>query len=638
MVRGARAGVRFRPDIEGLRAVAIIPVVAYHASGNLVPGGFIGVDVFFVISGFLISKIILDGTRAGSFSYSSFYRRRIRRIFPALFFMLSVVSLLAFFILLPPALKEFGKTLAATTLFVSNMEFYRLSGYFEGAAEFKPLLHTWSLAVEEQFYIIFPLVLMATKRWFKGRYLIVVLASAAISLLMSAWLVMRSPNAAFYLGPTRAFELMMGAILALNVLPQLSNHVAREIVAAAGIGLIVVCVFAFNRNALFPGPSAFLPCLGAAAVIYSGQAGSSATAKALSLPVIRFIGAISYSLYLWHWPILSLARNYYFGDVTPFQTACAVAVAVVMAIFSWRFVERPFRSGERRDKPIFGVAAAVMTGVVMLSAAMFFSSGFPERFSEASKRLFRYSDDFNHRRPQCNSLPGQDISYASNCYYGAPGAQTIVAVWGDSHGSELAAALGEVLGSGRSVMEITSSGCPPALDFSTVEYPNCAAHNRDTLTNLLRDRRVHSVILIAYYSWYLEKGSGFLSGFKKAVAALVAAGKQVIVVYPTPEFSYPAPDALGLMVAHGFPAENFHISLSQYRKENAKVIAELDTVTATFGLPRVATQDVFCGQQYCQAYDGRDVLFFDKHHMSVSGARKLVASIMPLLAGPPRSQ
>jgi len=630
--------VKFRPDVEGLRAVAIIPVVAYHACGNLVPGGFIGVDVFFVISGFLISKIILDGIEDGSFSYASFYRRRIRRIFPALFFMLAFASLFAGIILSPQALIEFGKTLAATALFVSNMEFYRLSGYFGGTAEFKPLLHTWSLAVEEQFYIIFPIVLMITKRWFKGRFLVVFLAGAAASILLSAWLVTRSSTAAFYFGPARAFELLMGAILALNVLPQLSSRVAREIIAAAGLGMIVLCALVFDETAVFQGPSAFLPCLGAAAIIYSGQTGTSATAKVLSWPVIRFIGAISYSLYLWHWPMLSLVRNYYIGDVTPFQTACAVLVAGVMAIFSWHFVERPFRSSARRDKPIFGAAAAVMTGAGVLSAAIILSSGFPERFPAASQRLFRYSGDFNHRRELCNDAHGMDVPYARSCYYGASDARAAMAVWGDSHGVELAVALGEALGPGRSVMEVTSSSCPPALDFSIPERPDCAAHNQGVFKNLVRDSRVHSVILVAYYSFYLGKWPKFQRGIEKVVAGLVASGKQVIVVYPTPVFPYPAPDALGLIVAHGLPAESFHISLSQYRKENARVIAELDAVTAKFGLPRIATQNVFCGRQYCQAYDGRDVLFYDEHHMSISGARKLVASIKPLLAASPRSQ
>jgi hypothetical protein len=398
-----------------------------------------------------------------------------------------------------------------------------------------------------------------------------------------------------------------------------------------------VSVLAFDQTTLFPGPNALLPCLGAAGIIYAGQSGTSATAKFLSLPAMRFIGAISYSLYLWHWPVLSLMKTYNIGEVTPIQTACAVLVAFVMAVISWRLVEQPFRAGVRRDKPVFRTAAAVMAGALALSAAMIVNSGLPQRFPLASQRLFRYSRDSNPRLMQCVDGLAGDISYAGNCRFGAAGARNIVAVWGDSHGSELSVALGEAVVPDHSVMQITSSACPPALDFSTPARPKCAAHNRDTLANLVRDERVHTVVIIAHYGGYIGKGSKFRMGFERAIAALVAAHKQVVIVYPVPQFPYPVPDALGMMVARGIPVEDFHIPLSEYRQQNAVAIAELDAMTAKYGLPRVETQEIFCDRLICKAYDGRDVLYWDDNHVSISGARKLAALVKPLLASSPRS-
>jgi peptidoglycan/LPS O-acetylase OafA/YrhL len=625
--------VKFRSDIEGLRAIAVVPVVLYHASHRLVPGGYIGVDLFFVISGFLISKIILDEVVDGSFSYSSFYRRRIRRIFPALFFMLGVTSLAALVVLSPAALTEFGMTLGATALFVSNIAFNRLSGYFGGAAELKPLLHTWSLAVEEQFYIFFPVLVLTTKRWFRGQYLIVIFTCCVISFLLSVWLLRRDPQAAFYLGPTRAFELLIGAIVALNALPQILSPIVRDIVAALGMAMIAVSAFTFDQATAFPGLRALLPCLGGAAVIYAGQSGQSTVGKFLSLPALRFIGAISYSLYLWHWPVLVLARHYFLADLTPIQSACCVLFALGLSIVSWHLVEQPFRARANRDKPIFVMAGAAMAGALALAAAPSLTNGFPDRFSTEALRLFRYGDDFNHRRPQCHGLADNNIAYADNCVFGPLGNRTVVAVWGDSHGVELAVALEEVIGTGFSTMEVTSSACPPALDFNTKESPKCAAHNKDTLVGLSQDERIDVVILVAKYGHYVAPGlwPAFQRGFEEAISALVSSGKRVIVVYPVPVYARPVPETLGMMVARGQRPESYQLSVSKYREANAVAIAELNSLTAKYRLQSIATEDVFCSRSECTPYEGGDVLYWDDNHLSVSGAKKLAAAIKPLL-------
>lgn len=625
--------MKFRSDIEGLRAVAIIPVVLYHTNASLVPGGYVGVDVFFVVSGFLISRIILEDVTRGSFSYLTFYRRRIRRIFPALFFMLLVVSAAAFIILPPAALIEYGQTLVATAFFVSNMEFYRLSGYFGGAAELKPLLHTWSLAVEEQFYIFFPIVLLATRRWLSSRFGIVIVACAITSFFFCGWLEMRHPNAAFYFGPSRAFELMVGAVLALDQLPKLTNRFSQEIVGTAGLGAIMISAFGFDHTTSFPVPGALPPCIGAAAIIYSGQTAETAMANFLSLRPIRFFGSISYSLYLWHWPLLSLARNYFLNPLTPFQTSCAVALAIAMAVFSRQLIENPFLSEERRTKSIFGPAGAVTIGVAAFGVVLFLGAGIPERFSPYALRLFGYSGDFNQRRSECHDEPNHVIPYDRNCYFGTSRARAVVAVWGDSQGAELSVALGDAVAPALSVMEITSSGCPPAVGFNSAEMPTCAAHNQETVINLVHDGRIRDVLLIARYSAYDQSGKwpSFKRGFEKAISELSASGKRILVIYPVPGFPRSVPETIGMMVSRGLPPGSYKLDLASYRAENAAAIEELNAVTAKFHVRGVGTQNILCGKQYCSTYDGRDVLYFDDSHMSVSGARKLAAAIKPLL-------
>ena len=335
--------MKFRADIEGLRALAIVPVVLYHACKTVAPGGFVGVDVFFVISGYLITGIIVGELQAGEFSLGNFYKRRISRIFPALFFMLSVTCLLAPLTLAPAALEEFGRTLIATVLFVSNWQFMQLSNCFDTAANLKPLLHTWSLAVEEQFYIFFPLFLIAVHRWSRGRLLHWLVALTVLALCKSLWSFHRAPLAAFYLAPNRAIELLIGALPAVYALPSLRARWRREMATGVGLLLILGCVVGYDEMTPFPGWHALLPCVGAALIIYGGRDGESTVTSLLTYAPVRYVGGISYALYLWHWPLLVFARHLDLGDPPVTVVVAAVAMAFLLAAFSARFIERPFR-------------------------------------------------------------------------------------------------------------------------------------------------------------------------------------------------------------------------------------------------------------------------------------------------------
>ena len=347
-----RRGPAYRPDIDGLRAVAVLLVFAYHldtfATGNISAwGGFIGVDVFFVISGFLISSVILRELDRSTFSLREFYQRRIRRIFPPLIAMMLVTTLAGCYYMLPSQLFALAKSLLAATFSVSNFYFLSTAGYFANNAT-KPLLHTWSLAVEEQFYILFPLFLLLLKRFFPRRLKAAIVLVAAASFLVSVWTVHTSPTAAFYLPATRAWELLFGAMLSVDLFPPVHSTVGRNLLSAVGLLAILVCGFTYTSRVPFPGAAALVPCLGAAFIIAAGQTGTSLVGRLLSLKPVVFIGLISYSLYLWHWPIilfqhLSMHQPRDASNHTIKGTI--LIVSLVIATVSWRFIETPFRPG-----------------------------------------------------------------------------------------------------------------------------------------------------------------------------------------------------------------------------------------------------------------------------------------------------
>ena len=636
--------MKFRPDIEGLRAVAILPVVAYHAASGFAPGGFIGVDIFFVISGYLITGIIFDELKAGSFSLASFYERRIRRIFPALFFMLAGSCVLAYLIVPPRVLAEFGRTVVSTVLFSSNLEFLRTSGYFDDGADLKPLLHTWSLAVEEQFYIVFPLVMIVIWRWFRRHLALILSLAALLALAKSLWVFHKVPTAAFYLTPNRAIELLIGALLAVATLPPLVTRFARELLTACGMLMIVVCVVAYNSRTPFPGWHALVPCIGAALIIYGGRDGDSMVRRALSLPPVRYIGAISYALYLWHWPLLVFMRHYRFGDMTGGVTALTVVTAFALAAFSGRFIERPFRrtaSVVASRQPVFVAGAACALAFGLAGAVAVADDGMPQRYSPAALAMFKYSGGYNHRRPECHGEEYRRIPYERSCVYGATSAEPSVAVWGDSYGTELVVGLGELAQRQRgAVLQLTSSACPPAVRYSPAIRPSCSIHNDEVLSHLLADSRIKEVVLAANYEEYVDDHWSTLSaGLEAAVADLVHAGKEVTLLYPYPTFHYPVPDALGELLARGRAPAQFTITHAEYLRVNALPIALLDTIAAKFPVRRVDPTEKLCNLERCLAYDGGDVLYWDAIHISVSGGRRVAVAFSDVLTagiGKPR--
>ena len=442
----------YRPEVDGLRAVAIVPVVLYHAGIAGFPGGFVGVDVFFVISGYLITSIILGERKAGQFTLTGFYGRRIRRIFPALFVMMAAIYPIAWALLDPPSMKEFTGSVLASTVFLANEYFLDVSGYFANAAELKPLLHNWSLSVEEQFYLIFPMaVLMSWRLGPKGQAMLF-FAVALVSMAFAQWYIERGEAAkAFFHLHTRLWELMAGALTAYWMMSA-RGAAMREggrmrHAALVGLVMILIAVFAYDNGTPFPGLAALLPCLGAVLVIAFANP-SSLAGQILGWRPVVFVGLVSYSLYLWHVPLLAFTRIGTGSDNSALLFGvCLLSFAI--ACLSWRFVERPFRRmSALPPRRLFGAAALCMVILGGIGLAGMHTDGFRalyldyrldpvtrgnfERLSPSATRSriaddgcrFRdevLSDDFAAKFESCVQTHGKAVfllgdSHAENIY------------------------------------------------------------------------------------------------------------------------------------------------------------------------------------------------------------------------------
>lgn len=492
----------YRRDIDGLRAAAVAPVVLFHAGAPGFSGGFVGVDIFFVISGFLITGILVRDIQVPGAFLARFYDRRIRRIFPALLFMLAATSLAAVALMLPYELRKYGKDLVATFLFVSNIAFFReWQGYFGESSDLNPLLHMWSLAVEEQFYLVFPLALWGLHRLRLARLLPwILLGGALASLALATWLMMDGhAKAAFYLLPSRAWELLLGAWLAVGPRRTAGRRVFNELLGAGGLILIAYAVFALSPTSGVPGLAGLIPCLGAALVIWSGRSQDTWTVRLLSTPAMVGLGLISYSLYLWHWPLLVLPRVALMRDLQPLEAAVAVGLATLMATVSWRYVERPFRRsaavGERAATwSLAGGATATALG---LATASLLVGGLPGRLPQAAVSL-----DQMRTRPPASAACFEVVDPAEigACLAAGSGAPKVI-LWGDSHAMQYADALASrARRQGLDLRVAARGGCPPMVGvipgpLGAPPEDVCLAFNESVLKSIADDPSVRSVIL-----------------------------------------------------------------------------------------------------------------------------------------------
>jgi len=643
--RKSHQGLLYRRDLDGLRGIAVAVVVAYHLGLPIAPGGFVGVDVFFVLSGFLITGLIAAELEAGAFSVAGFYDRRIRRIVPALVFVCACTAVLACMFLLPHELKQFASSLIATALSASNFWCLLHSGYFDHAAETQPLFHTWSLGVEEQFYIVFPLLLMAAFKWRRDRIGVIIWLLLAGSLLLSVVRLDAHPQSTFFLLPTRAWELLTGSIVALRLVPRPASRLECDAAGALGLLAIAIAVFSYTPKTPFPGLAALLPCVGAALVIWGGQGENSLGRLLLTARPLVFLGLISYSLYLWHWPLIVFANLLNVEELTGLQKTAVAGTSIALAALTWRFIEQPFRrrGAEGFTRPaILWSGGLSLGGLVAVSLIFILSQGLPSRFSQQVLDLADAESDSSPLRKKCHFDGTAKSHYEDTCVLGAAVPPKTI-VYGDSHGVEFSVVLGSLAKSrNESIREITASACPPAADFSLPTRKECGRYNAAMLTKLVTINPSTIIIAANSSAWSMEMPDHYWPGLRNSLTALSRAGHRLIVLGPIPHLPnhMQAPATVARWTGRGHDPANFKFSLGdRFRDVDANLRSIASDVNATY----VPVAPALCKDELCNAYLEDAVLYFDDNHLSVRGAgiiaKKLLAPLIwpeanaPILAG-----
>jgi peptidoglycan/LPS O-acetylase OafA/YrhL len=635
--------VTYRREIDGLRAVALLPVLLFHAGFSQFRGGFVGVDVFFVISGYLITSIILAEAQSGGFSIARFYERRTRRILPALFVVMLACLPFAWLWMLPDDLRSFGESLLAVAAFGSNVLFFFTSGYFDTAAELKPLLHTWSLAVEEQYYILFPLLIMLTWRWGRRSLAAMFTTLGVISFAIAAYAVREHSAFAFYLLPSRAWELMIGACLAALPVRQRGGWLF-ELAGLSGLVSIAAAVVLFDRTTPFPGVAALLPTVGTALLIACASPLTLA-GQFLGSRLLVGIGLISYSAYLWHQPLLAFARHRTIGQPPPLLLGILLIMAMLLAWGTWAWVEAPTRNRQR--VPITRLAwtlCAAWLAIVTAGASTLVTGGYPDRVPEPVQRIAGASQDRSPRQAEC--LVFQPIDPANACVLGNP-TRIIGALVGDSQADAIGGALeSRMRARGVGVRQLTYQGCPPVRGVTRPGVPGCAVHNERVAASL---ESGSTVILLARWTLYLsttrfdnmeggvepgdrvETIGPFAQRLQETVRGYLARGIRVILVYPIPEAGWNVPSDAAKRRWFAGDVRDMTTSHAVFTARNAATIAVLDAIGEHPLLVRVHPEQVFCSGERCAAQRDGVPLYYDAVHLSNAGAALLVDALTALI-------
>lgn len=620
--------ISYRSEIDGLRAIAVLPVVAFHAGMQGLSGGYVGVDVFFVISGFLITSILWREMGDGEFTFRAFYFRRAKRILPALYVVLAATLVAGYLLLTPVDLRTLSESALSVLGFASNFYFWTQSGYFGPAADQLPLLHTWSVSVEEQFYIVFPALLLAIHR-FAGRYaLIVVGVLLAVAFAGSAWLTAYHPMASFYLLHTRAWELLLGATLAL--LPQ--QHKISPLVAAPafliGIAMIVTAIVTFDADTRTPGLAAALPCMGAALIIWAGTNASYARLL-LANPLMVGVGRISYSMYLWHWPLViymppELGER---GEFSPVVLASYFGTLFVISTLSYVLIEQPFRRGLEIKVPLkpllWGTAAVALLAA---SAASALTGGFPSRLGPLHQRLAEYAEYGKTRAQDAQNcfVPGSDAGYdlyvaeTEKCLSGS---SPSVFFWGDSVAAYQAPGFRRFAQQqGISFKQAAMSSCRPSLNPTTDDA--CTKFNALVLS--LIEREQPSIVLLSA-RWNMNADYN-LEQLPLLASSLAARGHRVVILGPPVQYNDPLPTVLIRANAPNLNTFDTTPAINRSVMEfETKLRSRLDGLPITY----VSVLDLTCHGLQCQAMSGDEPMTWDNHHLTEAGAIFLAERVFP---------
>lgn len=627
----------YRPEIDGLRALAVISVILFHAGISSFGGGFIGVDVFFVISGYLITSLLLKDLHEGRFSFLVFYERRARRLLPALLLVLAISAGVAWFVLPYQEMREFGRSIRSTATFMSNVFFWKRVGYFDIQSELKPLLHTWSLAVEEQYYIVAPVLFWILWRYARKSIALLLTVVLLASLTAAEYGARRWPDAAFFMLHTRAWELALGSLAALFVFHQdgIRGHAG---LSGLGMGMIVAAIFAYDEQTPFPGLHALLPTVGTALVlVYADK--TTWTNRLLSLPVFVRVGLISYSAYLWHQPLFAFARQLSIKPPSHSIMLALAAASLGMAYLSWRFVEQPFRKTNRVSRPltILGASVVGLAACVGLGTFLVHSQTSKSRLTASGVTFFELSEA---QRPNLGLHPDcQAFTEFPRC---ASDPNPVALLWGDSY----AMALADTLRSSKTPMpfvQMTMSACAPILGIARHLPPTynehwgqeCIQHN-DQVYEWLRDHpEIRYVILSSSFSILsattrrVTVPSGTtrpannlpLEQLRQTLRRIKVLNRIPIIISPTPSPNY---DTARCLVIQHILNRNLHFcDFPLSRNVRESLSQQLRDIACETGTDIIMLSDLICFGGRCRSHIDGTILYRDSGHLSRDGSAKL---------------
>jgi peptidoglycan/LPS O-acetylase OafA/YrhL len=610
--------LHYRPDIDGLRAVAVLAVLAYHFRISAFHGGFIGVDVFFVISGYLISAIIQQDIRAGKFSLTNFYERRVRRIFPALMVVLVAAGIVGYFIFLPAELINFAKSQLAALFSVSNFYFWKQSGYFSAPVETKPLVHTWSLAVEEQFYVFLPIFLYLANKYFRQYLKFVVCLLAALSFAISAVGAVKYPDSTFYLPHTRAWELLLGVMITLGVFPPIRNALLRNLATIIGLGLICASIFGFTAYTPFPGVNALPPTLGAALIVAGGETGDTFVGRLLSLKPAVFIGLISYSLYLWHWPVIVYQNMGFFlvrGVSSHTIKLACIVVSFAFAILSWKFVELPFRGNRKlfNRAQVFQIAAAAAVVVAALGLTTLAARGFPSRYPENANRMAAYLDyssaDYFREGTCFISSENRFSDFDFESCLRQDSAKKNDLLLGDSHAAQLWYGFSNTLSSVH-YLQATGAGCRPTIEQPLIVASDCSHLMNYVFSDYLPSHHVDHLLLEA--RWRAED----LAPLGPTLDWLQRHNISVVLFGPMVQYDIALPRLLAFSIRGNDPAIP-----AQHRLDLRKLDEDMAAMARARGIEYVSFYQSLCTENSCTELDANGApILYDYGHLTKEGS------------------
>jgi peptidoglycan/LPS O-acetylase OafA/YrhL len=614
----------YRPDIDGLRAIAVLLVLIFHAFPEAAPGGFVGVDVFFVISGFLITGIIARELDEERFSLAGFYARRIRRIFPALIVVLALVLVAGWLVMLPSAYAQLGSDVFASAAFFANIALLLQSGYFDVESAKKPLLHLWSLGIEEQFYLFWPLLLMLAARLRLKLFWIAAIlgtASFALNLLLIGW----NPVATFYLPFTRAFELLAGALLALgwNQIDKPSR--ASDWRAATGLALIALAVGLFDSHSPFPGWRAALPVAGSVLLLSTPAAWLNRSVLA-SRPMV-WIGLISYPLYLWHWPLLVFFALIKFSPLTLLERGLILLLSVLLAWATYRYIEKPLRFGRPQPRKLAALGASMVL-VAALGGAVLWGHGYDFRLPPEIRAMAGVStQSAQWRFHQCLLDLSRDTSFADDCV--DRDRRPLVVVWGDSTAGALLPGLRKAQET-RSfgIAQFTSASCVPVLNVDIPGTPNCRAIN-DKVFSLIRDVRPDIVVMHGTWDRYLDQIAETAAALRRETGARVV----VLGAVPTWRRGLPNEVLRYFLLYHGLIPARWSGGVT-----SGWFDAVMREQLAPAGAEFVSAWNVLCNGEGCLTRIGDsagDITASDGIHLTEKGSVYLIDAVIGrVLDGP----